>query len=292
MYPSYHPSEPSSARPQAGQFHRSVHGSSHDSRDRDRPMGAHCAMRAAVVARTRRSLSRWPRTRRRVGPRSLAGSVVTRPQSLGRSTVTPAVRKHRPAMADRSARQCRQRPRDRFAAVQTPVRDRIVEGAGRPRQSGRPCAPKVWRERRAWRRSTQGSTAASWESRPPRASGPAGPGAGNAARHAYTPPFLVCIGADVDAWGDTYWRDFDNDWWREEIAQGLLLRSRIDLFLQNWLTMRVKDEIPTDAVFAQFRNHAAEHLARMSRCLLKSPRVVVPVVMRRGVRFGQSGMSV
>lgn len=69
------------------------------------------------------------------------------------------------------------------------------------------------------------------------------------------------IGADVDAWGDTYWRDFDNDWWREEIAQGRLLRSRIDLFLQYWLTMRVKDEIPTDAVFAQFRNHADEHLA-------------------------------
>jgi hypothetical protein len=31
---------------------------------------------------------------------------------------------------------------------------------------------------------------------------------------------------------------------------------------------------------------------RMSRSLLKSPRVVVPVFMRRGLRFGQSGMSV
>lgn len=69
------------------------------------------------------------------------------------------------------------------------------------------------------------------------------------------------IGADVDAWGDAYWHDFDNDWWREEIAQGRLLRSRIDLFLQYWLTMRVKDEIPTDAVFAQFRKYANEHLA-------------------------------
>jgi hypothetical protein len=68
------------------------------------------------------------------------------------------------------------------------------------------------------------------------------------------------IGADVDEWGDLYWRDFDNDWWREEIAQGRLLRSRIDLFLQYWLTMRVKDEIPSDAVFGSFRGHAAEHL--------------------------------
>lgn len=68
------------------------------------------------------------------------------------------------------------------------------------------------------------------------------------------------IGADVDAWGEAYWQDFDNDWWRDEIAQGRQLRSRIDLFLQYWLTMRVRDEIPTDKVFDQFRKHAREHL--------------------------------
>ena len=68
------------------------------------------------------------------------------------------------------------------------------------------------------------------------------------------------IGADVDAWGEKYWQDFDNDWWRNEIAQGRQFRSRIDLFLQYWLTMRIKDEIPTDKVFDQFRKHAAEHL--------------------------------
>ena len=68
------------------------------------------------------------------------------------------------------------------------------------------------------------------------------------------------IGADVDAWGEKYWQDFDNDWWRDEIAQGRQLRSRIDLFLQYWLTMRIKDEIPTDKVFDQFRKHASEEL--------------------------------
>lgn len=68
------------------------------------------------------------------------------------------------------------------------------------------------------------------------------------------------IGADVDAWGERYWQDFDNDWWRDEIAQGRQLRSRIDLFLQYWLTMRIKDEIPTDKVFDQFRKHASEEL--------------------------------
>lgn len=72
------------------------------------------------------------------------------------------------------------------------------------------------------------------------------------------------LGADVDEWGDLYWADFDNDWWRDEIAQGRLLRSKIDLFLQYWLTMRVKDEVPTDGIFASFRSHAEERLGDQS----------------------------
>jgi hypothetical protein len=72
------------------------------------------------------------------------------------------------------------------------------------------------------------------------------------------------IGADVDAWGEKYWQDFDSDWWRDEIAQGRQLRSRIDLFLQYWLTMRIKDEIPTDKVFDQFRKHASDELDSIS----------------------------
>ncbi len=68
------------------------------------------------------------------------------------------------------------------------------------------------------------------------------------------------IGADVDTWADDYWLEFDNDWWRHEISQGRLLRSRIDLFLQYWITMSTRSEVPTDAVFARFRAHAAEHL--------------------------------
>lgn len=71
------------------------------------------------------------------------------------------------------------------------------------------------------------------------------------------------LGADVDGWGDTYWRDFDDDWWRDQVAQGRQFRSRIDLFLQYWLTMRVKDEIPTDSVFARFRSYSVEQLSAL-----------------------------
>jgi hypothetical protein len=68
------------------------------------------------------------------------------------------------------------------------------------------------------------------------------------------------IGADVDTWSDAYWQDFDEDWWRDQVSQGRLYRSRIDLFLQYWLTMRLRDEIPSEALFARFKSFAAPYL--------------------------------
>jgi Protein of unknown function DUF262/Protein of unknown function (DUF1524) len=68
------------------------------------------------------------------------------------------------------------------------------------------------------------------------------------------------IGADVDAWADTYWQDFDDDWWRDQVSQGRLYRSRIDMFLQYWLTMRLRDEILSEALFARFKSFAAAYL--------------------------------
>jgi hypothetical protein len=68
------------------------------------------------------------------------------------------------------------------------------------------------------------------------------------------------LGADVELWGEKYWADFDEDWWRQEVQQGRLFRSRIDLFLQYWLTMRQQDEVPAEKVFAHFRDHAKPHL--------------------------------
>ncbi len=67
------------------------------------------------------------------------------------------------------------------------------------------------------------------------------------------------LGADTEAWADAYWGEFDDDWWRQEINQGRHMRSRIDIFLQYWLTMRTKDEIPTEGVFRRFREYATSH---------------------------------
>ena len=82
------------------------------------------------------------------------------------------------------------------------------------------------------------------------------------------------IGADVDTWSEKYWKDFDEDWWRDQVAQGRLYRSRIDLFLQYWLTMRRREEIPTDAVFGRFKSYSNEQLQSVpdAESFLKSLR--------------------
>lgn len=65
------------------------------------------------------------------------------------------------------------------------------------------------------------------------------------------------IGADVDKWSRTIWEDFDSDWWREEITQGRLRRSRVDIFLHYWLTMRLRDEVKAEHVFRAFVDYAS-----------------------------------
>ncbi|MFF0281702.1 DUF262 domain-containing protein [Rhodococcus aetherivorans] len=65
------------------------------------------------------------------------------------------------------------------------------------------------------------------------------------------------VHADIDSWPDKFWSEFDDDWWREEVAQGRHLRSRIDTFLQYWLTMRTREEVLTDDTFRRFTEHAA-----------------------------------
>ncbi|GAA1625206.1 DUF262 domain-containing protein [Catellatospora bangladeshensis] len=68
-------------------------------------------------------------------------------------------------------------------------------------------------------------------------------------------------GADVEEWSETHWVDFDDDWWRAEIVQGRHQRSRIDIFVQYWLTMRLSEEVKTEQVFRVFTEHAAPYMS-------------------------------
>lgn len=57
--------------------------------------------------------------------------------------------------------------------------------------------------------------------------------------------------------GRQLWR-FDESWWHEDIAQGRLVRSRIDVFLNYWLTMRTQEEVVAKDVFSTFRRRYAD----------------------------------
>ncbi|MFD4190808.1 DUF262 domain-containing protein [Amycolatopsis thermoflava] len=55
-----------------------------------------------------------------------------------------------------------------------------------------------------------------------------------------------------------YWDALAGDFWREELRQGRLLRPRIDVFLNYWLTMRRAHLVPSDRVFTDFRDHVLQ----------------------------------
>lgn len=68
------------------------------------------------------------------------------------------------------------------------------------------------------------------------------------------------VGSDVDAWAETQWAEFDSPWWRDEIRQGRLQRSRVDIFLQYWLTMRLADDLRAEHVFREFVNYVEPNM--------------------------------
>jgi len=72
------------------------------------------------------------------------------------------------------------------------------------------------------------------------------------------------LGADVDRWSRTIWEDFDTEWWREEITQGRASRSRVDIFLHYWLTMRLRDEVKAELVFRTFIDYAEPLMQNVS----------------------------
>lgn len=61
--------------------------------------------------------------------------------------------------------------------------------------------------------------------------------------------------ADVERLYRDHWAPLDNDYWRQPVAQGRLFRPRIDVFLNYWLTMKLRREIQTDRVFSDFRDY-------------------------------------
>jgi len=66
-------------------------------------------------------------------------------------------------------------------------------------------------------------------------------------------------GLKSDAVYREYWQGFDQTWWRTEVRQGRLVRPRIDVYLNYWLTMRTAEEVQSSDVFRKFRDFAEQH---------------------------------
>jgi hypothetical protein len=52
---------------------------------------------------------------------------------------------------------------------------------------------------------------------------------------------------------DEYWKQFDENHWREEVSQGRLERPKIDVFVMHWLTMQMSQQVRAKKLFPVFR---------------------------------------
>lgn len=63
-------------------------------------------------------------------------------------------------------------------------------------------------------------------------------------------------GKDEEQIYENYWKYLDDGWWREDARTGRLVRPRVDVFLNYWLSMRTVSEIAANKVFESFENYA------------------------------------
>ena len=89
-------------------------------------------------------------------------------------------------------------------------------------------------------------------------------------------------GAKVEDLYEDHWARFETDYWRKVIKQGRVLRPRIDLFINHYLSLMTLDEVKTTHLFQAFKSfaeqeqptaesslplpkNAAEHIEQLSR---------------------------
>ncbi len=84
---------------------------------------------------------------------------------------------------------------------------------------------------------------------------------------------------------EKYWRGFDDEFWRQEVRQGRLIRPRSDLFIQHFLASRRTVDIPVTHLFVEYkfwieRTHpfgsVTDELATLARQREQFRRIVQP----------------
>lgn len=61
-------------------------------------------------------------------------------------------------------------------------------------------------------------------------------------------------GLDVEESYKKYWAHFDEEFWRQEVSQGRLVRPRSDLFMQHFLASRQGQDIPIKHLYVEYRH--------------------------------------
>lgn len=92
---------------------------------------------------------------------------------------------------------------------------------------------------------------------------------------------------DVEAAYRQYWQRFDDEFWREEVKQGRLVRPRSDLFMQHFLASRQGQDIPIKHLYVEYRHWiestapfktVTEELSALARQRDQFRRIVAPSV--------------
>ncbi|MEX0300116.1 MAG: HNH endonuclease family protein [Kordiimonas sp.] len=92
-------------------------------------------------------------------------------------------------------------------------------------------------------------------------------------------------GINVEDAYEKYWSKFDDEFWREEVKQGRLVRPRSDLYMQHFLASQQGRDIPIKHLYVEYRHwierHApfeniTEELATLSRQGEHFRRIIEP----------------
>lgn len=65
-------------------------------------------------------------------------------------------------------------------------------------------------------------------------------------------------GANVEDLYENHWERFETEFWRNEIKQGRIIRPRIDLFINHYLSLMTLDEVKTTHLFQAFKSFAEQ----------------------------------
>jgi hypothetical protein len=72
---------------------------------------------------------------------------------------------------------------------------------------------------------------------------------------------ISAAGGNVEDLYQQYWQPFDAEpgLWRAEVGRGHAARPRIDVYLQHFITLKTKTEVPTAHLYAAYRDYIREH---------------------------------